>query len=77
MLQLPRWLGGKESTRKYRKCEFNPWIKTYPGGGNGNPLHYSCLVLHLYSCTANRQIPWTEKPIRARVHRVAKESDTT
>ena len=22
---------------------FNPWIRMIPGGGNGNPLQYSCL----------------------------------
>ena len=32
-----------------------------PGGGNGNPLRYSCL----------------ENPMDTGVHRVAKESDTT
>ena len=25
------------------KCEFNPWLRTIPGGGSGNPLQYSCL----------------------------------
>ena len=28
MLELPRWLSGKESASKYRRCNFNPWIRT-------------------------------------------------
>ena len=28
MLELPRWLSGKESASKYRRCDFNPWIRT-------------------------------------------------
>ena len=32
-----------------------------PGGGNGNPLQYSCL-----------RIPWIEEPGGASVHRVTK-----
>ena len=32
---------------------FNPWIRTSPGGGNGNSLQYSCL-----------RIPWAEEPGR-------------
>ena len=30
----------------YRRCrrqEFGPWVRRSPGGGNGNPLQYSCL----------------------------------
>ena len=26
-----------------RRCGFGPWVGRSPGGGNGNPLHYSCL----------------------------------
>ena len=26
-----------------RRCRFNPWVGKIPGGGNGNPLQYSCL----------------------------------
>ena len=35
----------KESAcnRKYSRCRFDPWVKKVPGGGNGNPLQYSCL----------------------------------
>ena len=37
-----------------------------PGGGNGNPLQYSCL-----------ENPMDRKASRAIVHGVTKESDTT
>ena len=46
MDELPLWLRGKESTcqcRRHRICGFNPWVGKIPGGGNGNPLWYSCL----------------------------------
>ena len=41
---LPRWLIGKESTCQCRRLRngFNPWFGKIPGGGNGNPLPYSC-----------------------------------
>ena len=29
--------------RKHRKCSFDPWVERSTGGGNGNPLQYSCL----------------------------------
>ena len=41
--ELPRWLSGKESTCQCRRCRFDPCIGKIPGGGNGNPLQYSCL----------------------------------
>ena len=34
---------GKESTCQCRRCRFDPWVGKIPGGGNGNPLQYSCL----------------------------------
>ena len=37
---LPRWLSGKESTCQSRRCR---QLGQSPGGGNGSPLHYSCL----------------------------------
>ena len=52
--RLPQWLSGKEYT-----CNAGdtggmgliPWLGSFPGGGNGNPLQYSCL-----------ENPWTEEP---------------
>ena len=44
--QLPRWLGGKEPAyqgRKRRRLGSVPWSGGPPGGGDGNPLQYSCL----------------------------------
>ena len=37
---------GKESIcqcRRHKRGKFNPWVRKFPGGGNGNPLQYSCL----------------------------------
>jgi len=29
--------------RRYRKCQFNPWVRKSPEEGNDNLLQYSCL----------------------------------
>ena len=66
---FPSWLNGKESTcqsRKHRGHGFDPWVGKNPGGGNGNPLQYSCLGNPMV-----RGAWW------ATVHGVAKESDMT
>ena len=37
---------GKESAsqgRRHKRCGFNPGLGRPPGGGNGNPLQFSCL----------------------------------
>ena len=37
---------GKETICQCRRCKrlgFDPWVEKIPGGGNGNPLQYSCL----------------------------------
>ena len=26
-----------------KRCRFDPWVVSSPGGGHGNPLQYSCL----------------------------------
>ena len=36
----------KESTcqcRRHKRRWFDPWVGKTPGGGDGNPLQYSCL----------------------------------
>ena len=43
-----------------------PGLGRYPGGGNGNPLQYSCL--------GN---PMNRGTSRATVYRISEESDTT
>ena len=43
-----------------------PGLGRFPGGGNGNPLQYSCL-----------ENPMDRGALCAIVHRVAKESDMT
>ena len=62
---LPRWCRGKGSACQCRRRQFNPWVKKIPGGGNGNPLQYSCL-----------ENPIDREVWGATVQRVA-ESDTT
>ena len=42
----PRWRNDKESTcqcRRPKRYKFDPWVRRFPGAGNGNPLQYSCL----------------------------------
>jgi len=42
---IPRWLSGKESAcqcRRLKRLGFISWSRRFPGGGNGNPLLYSC-----------------------------------
>ena len=44
-MDFQRDANGKElacQCRRQKRCGFNPWIGRYPGGGNGNPLQYSC-----------------------------------
>ena len=57
---VPQWLSGKESTCQGRRCGF-PGSGRSPGGGNGNPLQYSCL-----ENSKNRRVWW------ATVHGVTK-----
>ena len=42
---LPRWLSGKESARRCRRCLRGsiPGLERWPGEGHGNLLQYSCL----------------------------------
>ena len=40
---LPRWLSGKESACDAGDVGLIPGAGRSPGGGNGNPLQYSCL----------------------------------
>ena len=58
------------SAEKPKRCRFNPWVGKMgsipgwgrsPGGGQGNPLQYSCL-----------KNPTDRGTWRAMVHRVAK-----
>ena len=34
---------GREPACQCRTLKFHPWVGQIPGGGNGNPLQYSCL----------------------------------
>ena len=68
--QSPPWLPcgsvGKESTCNVGDLGLIPGLERSPGGGNGNPLQYSCLEnLHGQS-SMERYSPWG-----------CKESDTT
>ena len=40
-LRASRWFPGKESAMQ--ETRFDPWVRSYPEGRNGNPLQYSCL----------------------------------
>ena len=58
---------GKEPACQCRRPRFDPWVrKTHPGGGNSNPLQYSCSENSM-----DRGKWWVT------VHGVAKESDMT
>ena len=61
---LPWWLSGKESICNTGDMGSIPGLARFPGDGNGNPLHYSCLGNPVERGT------W-----RSTVHGVAKESD--
>ena len=50
----------------HKGCEFDPWVRKLPWGGNDNQLQYSCLENSM-----GRGTGW------ATVHGVTKELDTT
>ena len=62
---VPCWLSGEESACKAGDPGSIPGSGRSPGGGHGNPLHYSCL-----------ENPTDRGAWRATVHGVT-ESDTT
>ena len=41
--RIPWWLRDKEPSSQSRRHGFDPALERCPGGGNGNPLQYSCL----------------------------------
>ena len=61
---LSWWLSGKQFTYQAGSVGSIPGSERSPGGGNANPLQYSCLENSM-----NRGA------LLATVHRVAKESD--
>ena len=61
-----QWLSGKESTCSAGDKGSIPGLGRSPGGGNGNPLQYSCLGNFM-----DRRV-W-----RATVHGVSEELDMT
>ena len=40
---LPWWLRWWSVCLQCGRPGFNPWVRKFPGEGNGNPLQYSCL----------------------------------
>ena len=58
---LPGGASGKESACQCRRCGSIPGLGRSPGGGNGNPLQYSCL-----------ENPTDRGACRATVHRIEK-----
>ena len=63
---LPWWPSGKESAYNVGDTGLIPGSRRCPGGGNGNPLQYSCLGNPI-----DRGAWW------AIVHEVAEELDMT
>ena len=63
---VPRWLSGNESPANAGDKISIPGLRRSPGGGNGNPLQYTCLG------NSTGRGAW-----QATVHRVGKELDTT
>ena len=59
--QLPRWPSGKKSSCQAGDAGLTPGWEKSPGGGQGNPLQYSCLENRM-----DRGAWWVT------VHRVAK-----
>ena len=41
--RFPWWLSGKEPICQAGDADLVPGLGRFPGEGNGNPLHYSCL----------------------------------
>ena len=41
--RLPKWLSGKRTHLKCRRCRFDPRVGKIPQRRNGKPLQYSCL----------------------------------
>ena len=39
--RLPKWLSGKRTHLKCRRCRFDPWVGKIPQRRNGKPLQYS------------------------------------
>ena len=64
--ELPWWFSNKDSTCSAGDVGLIPGSERCPGEENGNSPHYSCL--------GN---PRDRGALRATVHGVAKESDTT
>ena len=64
--RLPKWLSGKRTHLKCRRCRFDPWVGKIPQRRNGKPLQYSCLGNPMH-----RGLWWTT------VHGVANELDGT
>ena len=58
--QLSPGKGPPCQCRRQKRCEFDPWVREIPWGGQGNPFQYSCLENPM------------NRGVGARVHRIAK-----
>ena len=73
LVGFPGGTSGKEFTWKCKRCRFDPWVGRSPGGGNDNPLQYSCLG-HPMDRGAWRDTvhgvtkSWTQLSARAHTH---------
>ena len=61
---LPRWLSDQELAGDARDVSSTPGSGRSPGGGNGNPVQYSC-----------QKFPTDREAWQATVHGVAKRQD--
>ena len=57
-MELPSWYGGKESACSAGDVGSIPEWGRFPGGGNGNPLQYSCLENYRDRGAGRAYSPW-------------------
>ena len=57
------WLSGKESACNARDLDLIPGLGRSPGGGNGNPLQYSCLENPHVQRSLAGYSPWGRKEL--------------
>ena len=63
VVDLPGGSDGKESTCNARDLDLIPGLGRSPGGGNGNPLQYSCLENHLGQRSLVGYGPWGRREL--------------
>ena len=64
MYGLTWWLSGKESPTNVGNADLTTGLGRSPGGGNGNPLQYSCLGNPIDREAWWAYSPWRHKRVR-------------